>query len=47
MTKFIKKGVQQIRWLDEYWQYRVAAYITVYHIISKLEMSYQRHLDSL
>ena len=28
--------VQQIRWSDEYWQYRVAANITEYHIISKL-----------
>ncbi len=25
--------VQQIRWSDEYWQYRVAANITDYHII--------------
>ena len=28
--------VQQIRWSDEYWQYRVAANIKEYHIISKL-----------
>ena len=41
-----KNEVQQIRWSDEYWQYRVAANITEYHIILKLEKSYQRHLDS-
>ncbi len=30
MTTFIKNEVQQIRWSDEYWQYRVAANITEY-----------------
>ena len=38
---------QQIRWSDEYWQYTLAANITEYHIISKLEKSFQRHLDSV
>ncbi len=41
-----KNEVQQIRWSDEYWQYTLAANITEHHIISKLEKSYQRHLDS-
>ena len=31
-----KNEVQQIRWADEYWQYRVAVNIKEYHIISKL-----------
>ena len=30
MTIFIKTKFQQIRWSDEYWQYRVAANITEY-----------------
>ena len=34
MTTFIKNEAQKIRWLDEY-NYRVAANITEYHIISK------------
>ncbi len=31
-----KNKVQEIKWSDEYWQYRVAANITEYHILSKL-----------
>ncbi len=31
-----KNEVQQIRWSDKYWQYRVAAIIKEYHVISLL-----------
>ncbi len=41
-----KNEFQQNRWSDEYWQYTLAANIKEYHIISKLENLYHRHLDS-
>ncbi len=48
MTTLIKNEVQQIRWSDEYWQYRVAANITEYQSNlqkfmekKQLELSYQ------